>query len=94
MVKRHLKITAFLCIVVITFAVGVTAVHHHLPEKNPDHDCNICSFINVLNTAISPVAMVLWVLSLFAAIISALSKGLSYENVTAYSSRAPPFILL
>jgi hypothetical protein len=82
-----------LCIAVILFAAGVTAVHHHVPTGHHEHNCEICSFLNVVNAAILPAALLFWVLAVFAAIISKFNSAISSDNTKLYPSRAPPFIL-
>jgi hypothetical protein len=93
--NKHLKkAISYIAIVVVLAAVGIAAFHHHLPAARADHDCEICSFINILNTAISPIAVFLWILALFIAVIQTSYKGISSEYIKVYSSRAPPFILV
>lgn len=90
--KTLKKAVSFIALVIILAAVGVTVVHHHLPDK--DRDCEICDFINAFITIILPRLMFLWLAGVFAGIISLLIKKISFEDIKAYSSRAPPFILL
>jgi hypothetical protein len=87
------KILSIVAIAIVLTAVGITAVHHHLPVKYANNDCEICSFINILNTAIAPIVVFLWTLTLLITTIQILNRGISSENVKVYSSRAPPFIL-
>jgi hypothetical protein len=87
------KVLSIVAIAIVLTAVGITAVHHHLPLKYANHDCEICSFINILNTAISPIVVFLWILTLLITTIQILNRGISSENVKVYSSRAPPLIL-
>jgi hypothetical protein len=87
------KIIALMAMAIVFSAVVIAGVHHHLPSPKADHDCEICNFINVLNSAILQKIVVLWILSVFAAIIAASKKAPSPESIKTYSPRAPPFIL-
>ena len=88
--KTLKKIISLMALVFILFAVGVTVVHHHLPDKG--HDCEVCDFINAFITIILPKLMFLWLAGVFAGIIFILTQKISSESIKTYSSRAPPFI--
>jgi hypothetical protein len=92
--KQWKKVLALIALAAVLMSVGITAVHHHLPSKKADLDCEICSFINTLNTAVLPQAVLLWILAVFAVIIPDLNNGISAQNLFKRSSRAPPAITL
>lgn len=88
--KKLKKIISLIALVFILFAVGVTVVHHHLPDK--DHDCEVCDFINAFVTVILPKFVFLSIITAFSTRIELLNKGISSECIRLYSSRAPPLI--
>ena len=88
--KTLKKIISLMALVFILCAVGVTVVHHHLPDK--DHDCEVCDFINAFITIVLPKLMFLWLAGVFAGRILILTLKISSESIKTYSSRAPPFI--
>jgi hypothetical protein len=88
--KQHTRITVLLCIVVILFAIGLTALHHH--NLKDRHDCKICDFINTATAAILPAFLLLFVPEIIKTLIIILNKVQHSECSKAYSSRAPPFI--
>ena len=90
-IKKTIALTA---IIIVFSAIVVSGVHHHLPNPVADHDCEICNFINVLNTAILQEMIVLWIISVFAAVIALSEKYKPFEKIRINPSRAPPFVLL
>jgi hypothetical protein len=94
MIKFYKKFLVTFSIGAVLFAAGVTAVHHHHPNERAEHNCEICSFINTANAVILPAVLLMWIISIFVALISILRKGISSKNLRLYSSRSPPFIVL
>jgi len=90
--KKNIKrITAFIGIAVIIFAVCVTAFHHHNPaEKDKHHDCEICSFIYTVNSAILAAVTLFWITAVLAVLILILKSAISSNNQKVFASRAPP----
>ncbi len=92
--NKHSKLAvSLIATAIILMAIGITGFHHHLPNAEPHHDCEVCNFINVVNTIVLPVIVFACILSVLKAVILTLSKGISSENLKVYSSRAPPAIL-
>jgi hypothetical protein len=94
MKKDAFRKAAFISIAVVLFAVAVAALHHHLPSKVEDHDCEICSFIMVFSAAIAPVVVLFLASYVLCGTIIISKVRIHSEKARFNSSRAPPFILL
>jgi hypothetical protein len=92
MKKKIIKSAAFISIMIVLFAVGVTAFHHHARVEDNDH-CEICSFITTFSTAVMPSAVLFLAAFVLCGTIVITKLKIRSEQVRFNPSRAPPFIL-
>jgi hypothetical protein len=92
MKRKYNKLLITLSIVAVLFAAGVTAVHHHLPNDSAHNKCEICSFINAVNSAVLSAILLLCVISVVTASILLSNNKIYSQYIRTGSSRAPPYI--
>jgi hypothetical protein len=90
--KKLIKTAALISILIVAFAVAVTAFHHHARAHDGDN-CEICSFIMVFTAAVIPAVILFFAARVFCGIISVSTTVIFFEKKSFNSSRAPPFIL-
>ncbi len=92
MKKKIIRSAAFISILIVLFAVGVTAFHHHARVEDNDH-CEICSFIMTFSTAVMPAAVLFLAAFVLCGTIIISKLRIRSEQVIFTPSRSPPFIL-
>ena len=100
-ISEHMKMSNYLrkfitlaAIVVIFAAVGITAFHHHALNTHEGQDCEICNFINILNTAVLPLILTLWRVAVFIAVVFISNNSITSKKEKQHTSRAPPLFIL
>lgn len=89
--KKLIKTAALILILIVTFAVAVTALHHHVRAHDGDN-CKICSFIMVFTAAVIPAVILFLAARVFCGMILVPGEAICSAEKSFNVSRAPPFI--